>query len=200
MRRAMKATFSLRTGSAVATASERSMRSRCEERGQSLVETALILIPLVLLAFGIVQFGYAFVQLEMIANAARDGARTAAAFPQRDGCGCLRAADTASVQAAATASPPGIVLGEIANVMDTSGMTVAVDQLTNGTVQALCSGGCPCGSGGCTPVGSTPPTVRVTVSGDVQYLFRLSLWGVGSGFHVNRQVAFRDELRSQPGG
>src|SRR5438477_12372021 len=97
---------------AVAIGSDRSMRSRCERRGQSLVETALVLIPLVLLAVGIVQFGYAFVQLEMIANAARDGARTAAAFPQRDGCGCLRTVDQTSVTASETATPPGIVLGE----------------------------------------------------------------------------------------
>lgn len=169
--------------------------------GQALVETALIIIPLVLLAIGIVQFGYAFVQLAMVANAARDGARTAASFPQRDGCGCIRPADKTSVQAAATATPPGVVLGELANVMDTTGLSVQVDQVTNGAVTALCSGGCPCTGGAtCSPVGATPPTVRVTVTGSVPYLFSLGFWGVGTTFQVNRQVAFRDELRAQPGG
>jgi len=169
--------------------------------GQSLVETALVLIPLVLLAIGIVQFGYAFIELEMIANAARDGARTAAAFPQRDGCGCIRSADKASIEAAASASPAGVVLGEVANVMDTTALTVSMQQVTNGAVTALCTGGCPCAGGAaCSPVGSIPPTVRVTVTGTVPYLFRLGFWGVGNNFTVNRQVAFRDELRAAPGG
>ena len=191
------ATDAIEARTTVNRASKARNTSGTTTRGQALVETALIVIPLILLAFGIIQFGYAFVQLEMIANAARDGARTAATFPQRDGCGCLRPADVTSVT---TASPPGIVLGEIASVMDTSSLTVTVDQLTNDSVQPLCSGGCPCTSATCSPVGSTPPTVRVTVSGDVAYLFRLSFWGVGNGFQVNRQVAFRDELRAQPGG
>jgi hypothetical protein len=38
----------------------------------------------------------------------------------------------------------------------------------------------------------------VTVAGDVPYLFRLST--SGTGFHVNKIVEFRDELRSQAGG
>jgi hypothetical protein len=168
--------------------------TRRSRRGQALVETALVVVPLVLLALGTIQFGYSFMQLNMITNAARDGARQAAAFPQRNGCGCLRPADVSLITDATT----GTVLREIRNVMDTTGFSVNVQQLTGGAVTPLCSGGCPCTSVPCTPVGSSPPTVRVTVTGDVQYLFRLST--SGTGFHVNKVVEFRDELRSQAGG
>ena len=170
-------------------------RFRRLRSGQALIETALVVVPLVLLGIGIVQFGYSFMQLNMIANAARDGARQAAAFPQRDGCGCLRSTDKTLITDPST----GTVLSELRNVMDTTGFVVTVEQLTGGTVTSLCTGGCPCTSAVCTPF-TDVPTVRVTVTGTVNYLFNFSLWFAGSSWQVNRQVAFRDELRAQPGG
>jgi hypothetical protein len=174
-------------------------RSRRSRSGQALIETALVVVPLVLLGIGIVQFGYSFMQLNMIANAARDGARQAAAFPQRDGCGCIRSSDRTLITDPST----GTVMNQLRNVIDAptlSTFNVQVEQLTGGVVTPLCAGGCPCTSATCTPTLSDVPTVRVTVTGTVNYLFNFSLWFAGSSWQVNRQVAFRDELRAQPGG
>src|SRR5687767_839952 len=49
-----------------------------DNRGQALVEMALVVVPLVLLVAGIVEVGFAFGRANMITNAARDGARFAA--------------------------------------------------------------------------------------------------------------------------
>jgi Flp pilus assembly protein TadG len=57
------------------------MRRRIEirdERGQSMVELALILPVLLLILFGIVQFGTAFNNYVALTDAVRAGARTAA--------------------------------------------------------------------------------------------------------------------------
>jgi Flp pilus assembly protein TadG len=172
--------------------------SRRRRSGQALIETALVVVPLVLLGIGIVQFGYSFMQLNMIANAARDGARQAAAFPQRDGCGCLRTTDKTLIEDSST----GAVMTQLRNVIDPTTLNtfqVHVEQLTGNVVTPLCTGGCPCTSAVCTPF-TDVPTVRVTVTGTVNYLFNFSLWFAGSSWQVNRQVAFRDELRAQPGG
>ena len=49
-----------------------------KEKGASAVEFALILIPLVMLVFGIIQFGIAYNRYIAITHAAREGARLAA--------------------------------------------------------------------------------------------------------------------------
>ena len=51
------------------------------ERGQSLVELALVLPLLILLLAGMVDFGRAFSNYIVITNAAREGARMAARLP-----------------------------------------------------------------------------------------------------------------------
>jgi Flp pilus assembly protein TadG len=56
-------------------------RSRCPrrpaaaERGQSLVEFALVLMPLFIILLGIIQFGFVFNSYVTLTNAAREGAR-----------------------------------------------------------------------------------------------------------------------------
>ena len=50
---------------------------RHERRGQSLVEFSLILAPLMLILLGIIQFGFIFNSYVTLANAAREGGRTA---------------------------------------------------------------------------------------------------------------------------
>jgi len=47
------------------------------ERGQELIEFALVLPLLLLLVLGIVDFGFLFQRLEVVTNAAREGARIA---------------------------------------------------------------------------------------------------------------------------
>lgn len=51
-------------------------RRRDGARGQSLVEFALVLIPLFILLLGIIQFGFIFNTYVTMTNAAREGART----------------------------------------------------------------------------------------------------------------------------
>lgn len=53
-------------------------RARGEERGQALVEFALVLPLFVTLLFGIIQFGIAFNHYLVLTDAVRAGARTAA--------------------------------------------------------------------------------------------------------------------------
>lgn len=48
---------------------------RCDDRGQALVEFAFVLLPIMLVMVGIVQFGLLFNANVAIANAAREGAR-----------------------------------------------------------------------------------------------------------------------------
>ena len=54
------------------------------EKGASAVEFALILIPLVVLIFGIFQFGIAYNRYIAITHAAREGARLAAVIKYDD--------------------------------------------------------------------------------------------------------------------
>jgi len=51
------------------------------ERGSNLVETALVLVLLLLLLAGVADFGRAFHSYTVITNAAREGARYASRFP-----------------------------------------------------------------------------------------------------------------------
>lgn len=61
------------------------------QRGAAAVETAIILPLLVLLFFGILEFGLLFRSSHSIADATRSGARTAAAMPRTDGYQLLAA-------------------------------------------------------------------------------------------------------------
>lgn len=51
---------------------------KSEEKGQSLVEFALLSVPLLLLLLGIIEFGWLFNGQIVLTGAAREGARTAA--------------------------------------------------------------------------------------------------------------------------
>ena len=53
-----------------------SLRFRDDAHGQSLVEFALVLVPLFILLLGIIQFGFIFNTYVTMTNAAREGART----------------------------------------------------------------------------------------------------------------------------
>lgn len=58
--------------------SRRARRRPGRERGAALVEFALICIPLFTLLFGIIEFGWAFFQLNDVRHGAREGVRMAA--------------------------------------------------------------------------------------------------------------------------
>jgi Flp pilus assembly protein TadG len=55
-------------------------------RGQSLVEFALVLVPLLLLILGVIQFGLIFNSYVTMTNAAREGARTGTIYVYDRGC------------------------------------------------------------------------------------------------------------------
>lgn len=74
---------------------------RRRTRGQSLVEFALVLAPLLLLIGGIVEFGRAYSFNEAVVNAARDGARMASLHDGGQGT-----SSTATPQYLSNASPP----------------------------------------------------------------------------------------------
>ena len=84
-------------------------------RGQSLVEFALVLLPLFLLILGVVQFGLIFNSYVTMTNAAREGARTGTIYvydrtltkPQNDTArnAAIRASVLASMNLLAKTSP-----------------------------------------------------------------------------------------------
>lgn len=55
--------------------SERAMKNRTKQKGAAAVELAVLLIPLVLIAFGTTEFGRAFIEYNAIAKGTRDGVR-----------------------------------------------------------------------------------------------------------------------------
>ncbi len=144
-------------------------------RGQSLIETGIVIVLFVTVALGAITFGHAFMVVNMITHAARDGARIAATWPNRGTCGVL------------TNTGPIVttVQNKIASV--TTG-TFPVNVTQNPTP----AGAAPCG----TP---TTPTVRVQVTGCVPWVIPLLPVNVGTdcggspGFSVARTVDFYDE-------
>ena len=135
----------------------------------------------IVLFFGIVlallTFGHAFMVVNMITHAARDGARLAATWPTRGSCKVLTSTIAISDK----------VKSEIATVVRGT-FTITVSQDPQPAPDAPC--------------GPTPltPTVQVNVSGCVPYLFPILPQRLGTpcpdgqlGFAVNRTVVFRDE-------
>ena len=170
------------------------MRSDRREKGQGLVELGIIIVLLLALTMGVVQFGHAFMVANMVTHAARDGARLGASWSTRvtNSCGALPSTATAPTGPIATA-----VKNEIATVADATGFTVNVCQGNDGT--QACPPGLTvptapnCGS-------PSTPVVIVNVTGCVPYLMNIFALGTpcGSGargFNVNRSVWFRDEKR-----
>lgn len=112
------------------------------QRGQALAETGIVIVLLLLLVMGVVEFGRAFMVTNMIVHAARDGARTAAVQPvtNRDSSGIILS--TSSIETA--------VRNEIAAVVGSStasGLTINVTQAAG-----------------------PPPVVTVQVSGNIPFI------------------------------
>jgi len=145
------------------------------QRGQELIELGIGLVGFMAATLGLLTFGHAWMAANMIAHAARDGARLAATWPDRGTCGVLT--NTTSIQST--------VQSEIATVL--GGMfQVHVSQ------NPQPAGAAPCG----TP---STPTVQVNVTGCVPWLFPIMPSGLGvscngqQGFTVNRTIVLDDE-------
>ena len=115
---------------------------RGQALGQALVETAIVLVMLVVLTLAIMEFGRAWMVLNVITHAASDGARAASLAPP-----ALRGAGGVIVD---TTPIEDLVNSEIGTVLDTSAIT-SID-----VVQSDVGG---------------VPVVSVTVNGSVPYLF-----------------------------
>lgn len=78
------------------------------ERGAAAVEFALVLIPLIVLLLGIIEFGYIFNQQLTVTNAAREGSRVLAIT--RDAGDAVTAAKNAatSLQSVPTVTTPQV--------------------------------------------------------------------------------------------
>jgi Flp pilus assembly protein TadG len=154
------------------------MRKLHNQRGQAIVEAGIVMLLLILLAGGVMQFAHAFMIANMITHAARDGARLAASWQSRGACGQLT--NTADIQTT--------VANEIAAVTAET-FTVTVSQ-----TPAVGSSSPPCDSAG------TTPAVTVNVQGCVPFIFNMLRFGNCTsggalGFQVNRNAIFPDELR-----
>ena len=149
-------------------------------RGQAFVETALVIGLVLVVTLGIIEFGYAFMALNLVTHAATAGARAGAALQvgSRGNCGTI--ADTSSVT-----GNSGIVKQEIGGVVTVSNvsLTQTPDPSTCGTAPACSS---------CTFSGSTIPTVTVKVTGTIPFLF--GLLG-SSALPFTRTETYRDEGR-----
>ena len=157
-------------------------KHRRDERGQALVETGLVIGLLVIMVLGIIEFGYVFFALNMVTNAARDGARAAAASQDRTGqCGAYNQTNNA-VQS--------LVQAQLAGIVTVTGVNIAQCTVTSGSPTPVCS--TPPASGCAPDVPGQIPTIKVTVTGRIPYLF--GLLG-SSAFNFSRAVTFRDEIR-----
>lgn len=56
---------------------------RRDERGAALVEAAIVFIPLCIILFGIIEYGFIFKDSLTLSSATRAGARTASAMPRQ---------------------------------------------------------------------------------------------------------------------
>lgn len=130
---------------AVANGARARPRRIRDQRGQAIVETGIVIILLVTLSMGIVEFGRAFMIVNMITQAARAGARAAAVAPLSN-----RNPDGTIIDDSGFVS---LVDSEIRAVLgpDTDDLTIVVNQgVSNGV-----------------------PIVDVNVSGTLPFIFNL---------------------------
>src|SRR6266404_1516774 len=151
---------------------------RWNQGGQELAELGITIVLFLIMALGVLMFGHAFMVVNMVTHAARDGARLAASWNSREAC-----------QKITNYQP--IMDAVNAKIATVTGQTfqVTVDQQPGPITTS---------SPPCSPAPGLTPTVTVNVNGCVPYLFNilgLSSGGCTGGFKVNRTVSFADERR-----
>jgi TadE-like protein len=172
------------------------MDPRPGRRGQAMIELGIVVVVFAMLTMGAVQFGYAFMVLNMITHAARDGAHTAASWAQRDAGSCGRLPSL--VTTSGGSNPVEQAVRTAINTVYAGSLNVSVCQGNDGT-EACPSGVTVPDSPNCGSPAN--PVVMVNVRGCVPYL--LNILNLGTvcdggqrGFTVNRTVWFRDEKRA----
>jgi len=141
------------------------LRRREGARGQALAEMGIVIVLFVFLGLGIIEFGRAWMIINMVTHAARDGARAAAALPPsaRDASGLVNSWGTieSSVES---------------YIEDNTGQTMTATGISNADAGGV-------------------PMIALQVEGEVDWLFFSVPLGFGPSFEVNRIVTFRDEGR-----
>jgi len=103
-----------------------SMRAKS---GQALVELGIVILLLMSIVLGIVEFGRMLMIVNMITHATRDGARLAATTPRCSNTGTLSGSAITGIQAAVTAELTGVgVTPDAVNV--TPGTAGGFDTIT----------------------------------------------------------------------
>jgi len=147
------------------------------QRGQSLVELGLTVGIFALLCMGTLEIGRIWLIGNMVAQAAREGARVAALTSSANrGTGT----SLGIINSSAKNSIIDLVKSEIAQVL---GASVVNSKLTIAVTQTPATGG--------VVPSNVIPLVTVTVTGNVDYIFKL----LATQTSVNRSVSFRDEGR-----
>jgi len=141
------------------------LRRRDRARGQALAELGIVIVLFVFLGLGIIEFGRAWMIINMVTHAARDGARAAAALPP------------ASRASSGHITAWGPIETSVENyIQDNTGQTMTATGISTADVGGV-------------------PMVAVQVEGQVDWLFFHTPLGFGPTFEVNRIVSFRDEGR-----
>jgi Flp pilus assembly protein TadG len=99
---------------------------QARRRGIAFAEAALVLPVLLLVTMGVLQYGWAFLNLQRITDAARNGARVASAFDATDADGD-----------AAIAHLVGGLVGATHSVVTTGGLTTATVTVPKASVQLI---------------------------------------------------------------
>ena len=146
---------------------------RTNQRGQALIEMGLSVVLCVLLTLGIVEFGYIFMALNLIAQATSAGARAASVHQMGSRSLCGTITDDSAITGAT-----GIVRSQIGSIATNVQVIVTQDPPTTA----------PCATFG----GSVIPKVIVTTTGTIPDIFGL----FGSGISFTRTMTFRDEARA----
>jgi Flp pilus assembly protein TadG len=134
-------------------------------RGQALAELGIVIVLFVFIGLGIIEFGRAWMIINIATHAARDGARAAAALPatSRDASGFVT--NWATIETAVETQ-----------IQDNTGQTMTATGDSNADVGGV-------------------PMIALRVQGDVDWLFFHTPLGFGPTFQVDRTVTFRDEGR-----
>ena len=115
------------------------------QRGQALIEMAVVVTLLFFLVMGIIEFGRAFMVTNMITHAARDGARFGATLDPalRDNKGCFTSAGRTEIE------------NHVNDQLDNVGVTTTNVDVTQ-----------PCDA-------NNIATVTVAITGKINYIFNL---------------------------
>ncbi len=108
----------------------RTLRSRRAERGASAVEFAFVLLPMLYLVFGIIQYGLYFWAMQGGSDIARNAARVAA-VGTRATCTAFRADVGADISSFGGASSAGTITRSYSKAEGNTGTTVQIgDRVT----------------------------------------------------------------------